>query len=315
MIRPLCWLLLLGAVLALGLDMLAPPAKRPVLAPDTMTEHQLLSQWRRQTGRQATEAERRALLADALEQNMLVEEALAQGLHRTDPVARHRLLQLAAFLDRDLDQANSEQQWQRALQLGLERSDPMVRQRLQQLLRLRVSSQPGEPTERELRALYQQRTKQLREPDRFSFEQRFFAGDDGYERALKGRSVGEPAGDPLLLGQQFSQVSGVQLRSRFGETFVAGLQQLSIDGAARQGWQGPVKSAYGWHLIRGLQRENGQVPSFESVRRRLQNEWESVSRQRQWRDYIETLWQRYWVVAAPDSAAAAAARSASDGPG
>ena len=67
------------------------------------TQEQLAAQFEENIGRPPTDEERQAMVADWVDRELLVREAVALGLDRNDPVVRRRLLKKMEFVGTNLE--------------------------------------------------------------------------------------------------------------------------------------------------------------------------------------------------------------------
>jgi hypothetical protein len=211
---------------------------------------------------------------------VLLDEALARGYERSDPIARRRLQRNARFLHPD-DPRADEALLEEALALGLQRSDLVVRRRLIQKMKLLAWSGadadlPGEP---ELRAAFALQPGRWREPARVRISHVYLSRDargpdlEHDARALKplleGRSPEQAAalGDPFLLGVRLPALSEAELAARLGGE----LARAALD--AQPGcWSGPFHSAYGAHWIWVHERRAARALEFEEARPALRGQ-------------------------------------------
>jgi hypothetical protein len=213
-------------------------------------------------------------------EQVLLDEALARGYERSDPIARRRLQRNARFLHPD-DPRDDEALLQEAYALGLQRSDLVVRRRLIQKMKLLAWSradadEPGEP---ELRAAFALRPARWREPARVRISHVYLSRDArgprlesdarALEPLLEGRSPDDAAalGDPFLLGAQLPALREAELAARLG----GDLARVAL--AAQPGrWSGPARSAYGAHWIWVHQRWPARDLAFEEARPALRSQ-------------------------------------------
>lgn len=211
-------------------------------------------------------------------EEILLRDALAVGLDRTDPLVRDRLVRLGESIVTDdvEDRAALESE---ARRLGLDRSDPVVRRRLVQAMTLALARvDPSEwPDEQELRAYYDRNRERYAQPARYRFDHVYFARD---REGTPARSAAEQAlavlqrdgtvlaaahvdSDAFLLGNQLS-MSDSELARRFGPEFESAFETAPIVQ-----WTGPLVSPFGFHLVWISQRLGAEVAAFESVRGRV----------------------------------------------
>lgn len=251
----------LGALLFLAKGRLAQSSRAP--ARPTLTVYVAASA-------QPAESER------AIDEALLIEEAMRSGAALIDPVVREQLLSSmrAQASEGDDDAALLA----RALELGLHRADVVTRQRLvfqaEQLLTERALREPV--ANATLRAYLAAHEERYRLPVRSSFCQVLVSRARHADTlavdaaTLLSRLQLEPAshagvlGDPTLLPRELESVDDRAIDASFGAGFAASLR------AARPGqWAGPIASAYGLHLVLVHVRGETRLPSLDSLRPRL----------------------------------------------
>ena len=200
--------------------------------------------------------------------------------------------------DAELDQAidtyvREEVLYREALRLGLDEGDTVVRRRLVSKMDLSASlaAETAEPSDDTLRAFMEENredyTAQAAANARVTFEQRLFASEAAARAALGRGAEGEKA---TALPSNVSQQSLRDVEARFGQQFTAELDALE----PADGWQGPVASGFGWHLVR-LTARTLPIPAFEELREIVANDWRSEQiKSRKERAY-ETLRSAYRI--------------------
>jgi hypothetical protein len=253
-----------------------PPRGAVVL--DDATVERLVREAVVQTGRAPSEQQLTARAALWADEEILYREALRIGLDRVDPVVRARLVRNMRFLDGAEDARGDEELYREALELGMDRSDIVVRRRLVQQMRfvLEAAAPRVDPTDEELRAYVASRPERYRIPERVRLAHIYLSRDrrgDALEadaRALLERvrregappSAARRLGDPFLHPAELGLQSEAQLARQLGVDFAREVMSL-----APGGWQGPVPSAYGVHLVWVHERQPAREPDLESVRR------------------------------------------------
>lgn len=268
----------------------------------------LRASWMSDSGRTPTAAELRASLQRYVDDEILVREALARGLDRSDPVVRERLLRNMRFLYPQR-RASDDALLAEAAALGMSRSDPVVRRRLQQTMERRLVG--AVPVDTRAVADYRDRhAARYRAPARLSFRHVFLSDDAGHtdarlelEQLCARLHDGEvaPPGDAFLLGREFSSWSTAQIGERFGVSFVEALEQAP-DGT----WIGPLRSAYGWHLVQVTARSAAGRDTPPELQAQLLRAWQDEARAQQLHEALERLRSRYRVVGMPVADGAAA---------
>jgi hypothetical protein len=183
--------------------------------------------------------------------------------------------------------------------------DTIVRRRLAQKLTFMVedTSHIVEPTEEDLRRFYAANSERFQADPRVSFTQVFFNperrqnADQDAKLALASFRAGPShddaasVGDPLLLEADFHDVDQRTLSNMFGTEFAAAVFTL------RPGpWSGPIKSAFGVHLVRVVDLRPAEPRPFESVRDKVAEEWRHQREGEMKASYLAKLQQKYGVV-------------------
>ena len=98
------------------------------------------------------------------------------------------------------------------------------------------------------------------------------------------------AGDSLMLKHQFTNETEREIERSLGRQFLQALRESPVGG-----WQGPVASGFGLHLLNISERIDGQIPGLDSVRDAVYRDWSSEKRRETNKLFYETLRKRYKV--------------------
>jgi hypothetical protein len=198
----------------------------------------LEARWLAQTGTLATPSERRALVDSFIEEEVLSREAIRLGLDQGDTIIRRRLAQ-----------------------------------KMKLILREQVPDAPIEAAE--IRAFIDQNPDLFLVPKRVAFRQ-VFLGPEPPEGAAgqvlarlaadASEEVWRQAGRASMAPSQLGLSSEVEISELFGPDFAAGVLVRS----AEVGWWGPLRSAYGVHLVAISAAEEEHIPEFERLRSRAE---------------------------------------------
>ena len=167
-----------------------------------------------------------------------------------------------------------------ARRLGLDLSDLIVRRRLLQKMEFVLEDREsvGEPSDDELRAWLEAHEATYREAPHVSFEHRFFSRARRGEaaRAAAEGALANPLtpGDDFMAGAKFDRLAAADVARRFGADAATAIASLPV----APGWQGPIASAHGWHVVRVTARGEGGSPAFAPLRPRLRADWRSDRR-------------------------------------
>jgi hypothetical protein len=200
--------------------------------------------------RPPTEAELAGLVEDYVRDEVLYREAVALGLDRDDTVVRRRMRQKLEFLAEDEDLAAAPTDAQLAEQLAT--NADAYRQGAQ----LTFTQVFLDPSTRGA-ALPADATALLAEL-----------------RARPGSIDLDAAGDSLLLEPRYVDASDAEVVRQFGPEFAAALRGQPVGQ-----WFGPVRSGYGWHVVRIDARTPGRLPELADVREAVARDWDTQRRQ------------------------------------
>jgi hypothetical protein len=178
--------------------------------------------------------------------------------------------------------------YREALALGLDRNDGVVRRRMVQKIEMLTQDLAllADPTPEELRAFFEEHRDEYQVPPRRSFshvyfnlDQRGAAAEADAHRLLAELRALDPApsrapgrGDPTMIESDFDLVTPREVRRVFGDRFAESLFALG------SGWQGPVLSGYGLHLVHVGERVEARTPELEEIRDRLVYHYNRVRR-------------------------------------
>lgn len=267
---PLVHFMVLGAVLffvyAMASGFFAPDDVRRIEIDRPVIEL-LAGSFERQWGRPPMPEEMQGLVNSRVREEVLYREALAVGLDRNDAVVRRRMVQKMELLSQDLA-----------------------------LL--------ADPTDAELRSFHQENLDKYRVPPRVSFSHIYFnvdrrgeAAEDDARRVLADLRTQNPPprsapemGDRIMIETDHPLRAPEQVRQMFGGDFAETLFELE------PGWQGPVVSSYGIHLVNVIERLEGRVRDLDEIRDRVVNDFNRMRRERANRALYEGLVKGYEVV-------------------
>jgi hypothetical protein len=237
--EPLVRFLALGALIFVVAHVIArerESAARQIVVDDRI-ERRLASVNEAQYGVPPNAEALQRLLASYVDDEVLYREALRMGLDRDDEIIRRRLIQKMQFLQHDLASA----------------------------------SPPDEP---QLRAYYNSHPTLFLSPESVSFEQIFFSADHGGSAAAQARAqrtrvqlTNEGASHSGARNDEFPVSIPVEPITRddatglFGSTAIVDALFTTPEGQ----WSPPVRSGYGWHLVKVSHRQPPNRLPFESV--------------------------------------------------
>ena len=267
--EPLLHFLLIGAALFALFYQVADPDEvsdnRIVISEADIDR--LITLFERRMQRLPTQQELSGLIEAQIREEILYREALAMGLDQDDTIVRRRMAQKVEFMFNDLADA-------------------------------------AEPTDEELQAFLDANSDKFTEPARTSFVHVYLNADEradsieaDAQQLLQSLSAdqdpADPAtlGDPFMFGYDFENQSERQISRMFGRDFAKSLATTATDG-----WQGPVASGYGLHLVYVSKRTDAWLPPLTEIRDSVLYEFLAERRQQANQAFYQALRERYDVI-------------------
>lgn len=163
--------------------------------------------------------------------------------------------------------------YREALRLGIDGDDAVVRRRMagkmDELAAARAETERAD--EATLERWRSDHRERFAEGGRISFEQAYFPTEQAARAALGQGS--EPRGEPISLPRSVEGASPRIVSETFGRQFARAIGPLE----AQPGWQGPIPSGFGWHLVRIAAREPGSLPPLPAIRAEVEADWRSAT--------------------------------------
>lgn len=245
----LVWFVAIGMVL-FALDWAAQRQDRRTINIDLPLVEKLVAQWEGQTKRRPTAQELDALIEGYIREEILVREARRLGLDDEDVIIRRRLAQKVEFF--------------------LSENEPL------QL-----------PDEAALRAWFEANRSVYDAPEKISWRH-IFTTDETEAVTLLAAVKNRPAdwrtlGQPFMLSRAYARQAASQLAQNMGPDFAAGLFAAQQDG-----WFGPLRSAYGWHIVEITERHAAQTARFAPLADKIADDWQNeqarLAQQQAWQE-------------------------------
>lgn len=193
--------------------------------------------------------------------------------------------------------------YREALALGLDKDDGIVRRRLTQKMEFISEDLASldKPNEQELQTYLTEHQDDYRVPSRFSFRQIYFntskRGDSAQSAAmsllakLKAQDTNADAmGDSLMVKHQFNLETEREIQQVLGEAFLKAIRDIPAGG-----WQGPIRSGFGLHLVHIDDRVAGKASALNQVREQVVRDWSSKKREQTNEIFYKNLRKRYTV--------------------
>ena len=187
--------------------------------------------------------------------------------------------------------------YREALRLGLDQQDSIIRRRLIQKISFIAESEPLEQaSDSTLKAFYDQHIADYTLPRRYSFSQLYFSTLDAASQAaqrIERGEDGENRGETSMLNSTYSYRSALDLGSVFGIGFSDSLDNLEIGK-----WRGPIKSGYGYHLIKLVAIHPPQATPYDAIGQQVSEDFKQQRKVAMRDSYIEEIINRYTIIRA-----------------
>lgn len=181
------------------------------------------------------------------------------------------------------DYVKEEIYYREAKRMGLDLDDPIVRRRLRSKMEFlsQAELENQHPSDAVLQAWLGRHPDRYAASARYSFDQIYLdalrEGEiDGRAKALRSE-IGRGAdwrrlGDPISLAHSLDNADRETIARTFGDEFVK-----ALSGVRPGGWEGPITSGYGLHLVRVRAVESSGKPQLADVRQQVENDWRAAT--------------------------------------
>ena len=212
--------------------------------------------------RQPTDEDLRALLFSHVEEQALMREAQRLGLGDDDTIIRRRLAQKMRFMIEDVDA-------------------------------------PVQPDDAVLKAWFEKNKTQFVEPSRRAFSHVYLSPEARGDRINEDAAAllmqvsdtnWKSLGDPFMMKRDYELLDGPAVERVFGKSFARSIFALEGDG-----WQGPIASAFGLHIVRVNSTAPLMTPTFETVRDDVTAAWTDQTQREQNTARLKDLISKYKV--------------------
>jgi len=244
---------------------------RIVVTPERV--RQLTDGYRAEYGSAPTAHALASLIDGNIDEEVLYREGIARRLDRDDEIVRRRIVQKMQFLQQDL-------------------------------------VTPSDPSEPELEAYYLAHQANYVTPAVVSFSHIYFADPAGDSESTRLRAQAALAmlsdatiraperGDSFPDLYDYASFGPEQARRLFGDTEIS----HRLFEVAPGHWVGPLRSAYGWHLVRIQSTEPRRVLPYTAARERVRADAIAAAAATANRRSFEALRARFTVVRADGAA-------------
>lgn len=191
--------------------------------------------------------------------------------------------------------------------LGLGNDDEIIRRRIIQKMEFLGDgdSYGVDPTKQQLRAYFDEHSSRYIVPERVSFSHIYFSPDQGGDAKARARAVEAlarlnasndtsfvPSGDSFPGRLTFALEDREEVTRSFGGSEFA--QALFSSSVGR--WSGPIRSGYGWHLVRVQVRKVPHAPDFATVVEDVRADWRNDRQNQLKQDALQHIVAQYRVI-------------------
>jgi len=196
--------------------------------------------------------------------------------------------------------------YREAIMLGLDKDDTVVRRRMRQKMEFFVNdlTEQTEPTEKQLKEYLVKNKDKYRTESRLSFKQIFFKPDkdsedisnriinikDNLNQQSKSSKYTKNIGDATMLPVELEKTSISEIDSQFGRRFSDKLSELD-----QNRWEGPIESAYGFHLIFLEEKTEGYDPGLSEIHSEVERDWKYSLQKELEQEYFRKKLDQYQV--------------------
>ena len=213
---------------------------------------------------------------DSSERQILVTETQVKMLNETFQKTWNRLPTESEIQAQIENLIKDEVFFREAVAMGLDKSDPAVKRRLRQIIELMMDDLAVVyPSEDQLTRYLLEHPDKFQEDPTISFQQVYFPIDrkqdaeNHLDKLKNNLPLDETSISSLsLIPGIFRDEPQFSIQRQFGENFAR--EVFKLDTAS---WQGPVESAYGWHLVFILEIIPGYIPDLEDIWDEVEREW------------------------------------------
>jgi parvulin-like peptidyl-prolyl isomerase len=160
------------------------------------------------------------------------------------------------------------------------------------------------PSEEELQEYFQQNREKFRSPEQIAFSHIYFStskrgptSEKDARSVLTSLSSGaipstsvSSLGDSFMLQSEYPLQTQQQIKELFGDEFAGKL--FLVDSAA---WAGPIRSGYGFHLVRISQKLPSRIPELAEVRNQVLTDFQNRRLQVASQAFYDRVRKRYQV--------------------
>jgi parvulin-like peptidyl-prolyl isomerase len=219
--------------------------------------NKIYSKWVDKTGKAPNKLEKKRLLDEYIEQEVLFKEAMAKGLDKNDHVIRKHLAKKMKFVF----------------------DDNTVLQK---------------PTNEELKNLYKKEISLFQSTQNISFNQIVFSKDtkniEEEAKKLLKRLKSSKSSKVSTIGKKVD-LNKISVEKIFSKKFSNTIFNLELNR-----WQGPFKTKYGLHLVNIHSIIKTKAPSFEDMKNELEIKYTKQQLTQANKVFYKNLYKKYEII-------------------
>lgn len=196
--------------------------------------------------------------------------------------------------------------YKEALRLGLDQGDFIIKQRLASKVRflLEDSASQTQPRDNDLEAYFKENINRYVQPASITFTHIFFdksirGKDKASQDAInalhimnEGKESQDRLGDRFPFLINYADRTQRYVADHFGESMSEKILSLTPN---EKKWQGPFESNYGYHIILLYDIKSERVPSIDEIRPQLTSDFLQEKQDAALRDSIKEVKSRYHI--------------------
>jgi len=210
--------------------------------------------------------------------------------------------ELKALID---NQIRLDLAFEQGVQMGLVENDSIIKRRVKQKIEFMLTDSISsiEPSKEELQSyLDAHKDTYMIEPI-YDFEHIYINPEkhentDAYIAKLHMmilNDVYEGDGDSIMLERTFTQITTAQIARLFGRKFAKSLDDIYLGS-----WQGPVKSGYGFHLVKIDKKIPSHLATLDEMGEIVKRDYRNDAQKRAIDSFYEELKTHYTVTVAKE---------------
>lgn len=243
-----------------------------------------------------------AAIGELIDNAILYDQGIEAGLALNDALIIDRMMKnietladKSACASSGCDEQQMSQLLDEAIEVEVFETDPVIRKRVIQLMEqhLRLSEVITHPKDENLEEYIQSNPDQFSQPLRITFEQLFFSTRQAAEEFQQGKTT---QSQNSILPQEMVLASETKITQQYGKEFSQALVK-ALDQRAKDGNTaiGPLKSAFGYHLITLKEVRAARLANLDEVYNRAFIGWLEAEKSQSHRRAIARLRKDYQI--------------------